>query len=74
MAAKAITGLGSERAEAKGPVWDVAVDSIATRSWQAVAFSTAAAAGAERANLEATQLPPGVIQHHRHLLHLPRLD
>nr|GLL29906.1 agamous-like MADS-box protein AGL1 [Ipomoea trifida] len=64
---------GSERAEAKRPVWDAAIDVIAAGSWEVVAFSNAAAAGAEGVNLEASELPPGVIQHHRHLLRLPRL-
>ena len=35
MASKAITGLGSERTKAKGPIGNVAIDCIATRRWQA---------------------------------------
>ena len=38
MASKAITGLGSERAKAKRPVGNVAIDGIATRRWQAKTF------------------------------------
>ena len=38
MASKAITGLGSERTEAKRPIGNVAIDGIATRRWQAKTF------------------------------------
>ncbi|KAJ9703260.1 hypothetical protein PVL29_004877 [Vitis rotundifolia] len=58
MAAKAITGFGSERAEAKGPVWDVAVDGIAARGGQAEALGPSTATSS------------ALIQHHLHsLLH-----
>lgn len=69
MAAKAITGFGSERAEAKGPVWDVAVDGIAARGGQAEALGPSTAS-TEGTYLEAPQPPPALIQHHLHsLLH-----
>lgn len=44
MASKAIAGFGGEGAKAKGSVWDVAVDCIATRSCQTVASAASAAA------------------------------
>lgn len=60
MASKAIAGLGKERAETKGPVWDVAADGIATRSWQAVA-SSSPTASAQCTNLEASKLPSALV-------------
>ena len=44
MTSKAITGLGSERAKAKRPIGNVAIDGIATRRWQAKTFGTTASA------------------------------
>lgn len=72
MAAKAITSLGSERTESKGPVWNVAIDCIATWNWQTVASACASAASAKGTNLKAPQFPSAFIHHHHHL-HLPRL-
>lgn len=72
MASEAITSLGSERTEPKGPVWDVAIDCVATGSRQTVASACTSTASAQRTNLEAAQLSPAFINHHHHL-HLPRL-
>lgn len=72
MAAKAVTGLGGERAEAKGPIRDVTVYGITTGRWEAHS-SGAAAAGAEGAYLEAPQPPPAAAHHHRRLHLLPEL-
>lgn len=69
MASKAITGLGSERTETEGPVWDVAIDGIATWRRQANPLS-ASTASAKRTYLEAAQPPPALIHHHSHLHHL----
>lgn len=62
MASKAITGLGSERTEAKGPVGNVAIDGIATRRRQAKSFGTSAAS-TQCTNLKAPQPPSGLIHH-----------
>ena len=64
MAAKAVTGLGSKRAKAKGPIRNVTVYGIATGRRKAHS-SSAAAAGTESTNLEALQLPPVAIHRHR---------
>lgn len=68
MASKAITGLWSERTETKRPVWNVAIDGIATRRWQAETFSSSTAS-TQSTYLEAPQ-PPSTLIHHHHL-HLP---
>lgn len=71
MASKAITGLWGERAEPKGPVGNVTIDSIA--AWRRQADpSSSTAASAQRAYLKASELPPSLVQHHH--LHLPLLD
>ena len=62
MASKAITGLGSERTETKGPVGNVAIDCIATRRRQAKTFSSSTAS-TQCTNLKAPQLPPSLIHH-----------
>lgn len=63
MASKAIAGLGSERAEAKRAVGDVAVDGIAT--WRGQAHpSCSTTACAQCTYLEAPQSPPRLIQLH----------
>ena len=79
MASKAIASLGCERAESKGPVWDIAINRIAARRRQTVAPpSAAAAASAQRACLKPPQLPPPHhhLRRHRHhrLLHRRRLQ
>lgn len=71
MASKAITGLGSERTEAKRPVGNVAIDGIATRRWQAKTFSSTTAS-TQSTYLKTPQLSSALIHHHHHL-HLPRL-
>lgn len=68
MAAKAVTGLWGKRAKAKRPIRNVTVYSIATRRRKAHS-SGAAAAGTESTNLEALQLSPAAVHHHRRRLH-----
>lgn len=69
VAAEAVAGLGGEGAEAEGAVGDVAVDGVAARGEDASAApgssASAAAAGAWRAELEAPQPPPRLVEHHR---------
>lgn len=69
MASEAITGLGSERTETKGPVWNVAIDGIATRRWQANPFSTSTAS-AHCTYLKTIQSSPGLIHHHSYVRNL----
>ncbi|OWM72323.1 hypothetical protein CDL15_Pgr018208 [Punica granatum] len=71
MASEAITGLRGERAEPKWPIGDVAVDGIAAGRRQAHPVCSSAAC-AQRAYLEAPELPPRLVQHHH--LHLPFFD
>ncbi|KAK3229476.1 hypothetical protein Dsin_001357 [Dipteronia sinensis] len=70
MTSKAITGPGSERTETKRPVWYVAIDSKATRRWQAHSFRSTTAS-TQSTYLKAIQLSSGLIHHHQHhlLLH-----
>lgn len=64
MASKAITGLRSEGTEAKRLVWNVAIDGIATGRGHAQPFGSTTA-GAHCTYLEACQLPPALVHHHR---------
>lgn len=70
IASQAIASLGSERTVAKRPVWDVAIDSIATWRCQTVSFGctiSSSTASAHRTNLKA----PGQISPAHHQLLLP---
>lgn len=62
MASKAITGLGRERTETKGPVGNVAIDCIATRRRQAKTFGSSTAS-TQCTNLKAPQSPSSLIHH-----------
>lgn len=69
MASEAITGLGSEGTETERPVWNVAIDGIATRRWQANPFSTSTAS-AHCTYLKTIQSSPALIHHHFYLHNL----
>lgn len=66
MASQAITGLGSERTKAKGLIGNVAINGIATRRWQAQAFSSTTAS-ANRTYLKTIKLSSCFIHHHHRL-------
>ncbi|KAL4379348.1 hypothetical protein GQ457_02G027410 [Hibiscus cannabinus] len=67
MASKAITGLRSERTETKGSVWNVAIDCIATRRWQANA-SSSTTARTNSTYLESPQVSFAFVEPHHLLL------